>query len=30
VVEMAHRVERGELDPKISNYAELAALAGLS
>jgi 2-dehydropantoate 2-reductase len=30
VVEMAHRIERGELEPKISNYAELAALAGLT
>ena len=30
VVEMAHRIERGDLDPKLSNYAELAALAGLA
>ena len=29
VVEMAHRIERGELEPKLSNYAELASLAGL-
>jgi 2-dehydropantoate 2-reductase len=30
VVEFAHRIERGELEPQISNYAELAALAGLT
>jgi hypothetical protein len=30
VIEMAHRIERGELDPKLSNYAELASLAGLA
>jgi len=30
VVEFAHRIERGELEPKIGNYAELAALAGLT
>ncbi len=30
VVEMAHRVERGELEPRIENYAELARLAGLA
>jgi 2-dehydropantoate 2-reductase len=30
VVEMAHRIERGELEPQLSNYAELAALAGLA
>jgi len=30
VVEMAHRIERGDLDPKVGNYAELAALAGLA
>jgi 2-dehydropantoate 2-reductase len=30
VIEMAHRIERGELEPKISNYTELAALAGLA
>jgi 2-dehydropantoate 2-reductase len=30
VVEMAHRIERGELDPKLSNYAEFASLAGLA
>jgi 2-dehydropantoate 2-reductase len=29
VVAMAHRVERGELEPRIENYAELAELAGL-
>jgi 2-dehydropantoate 2-reductase len=29
VVELAHRIERGELEPKLSNYAELASLAGL-
>jgi 2-dehydropantoate 2-reductase len=29
VVEMAHRIERGELEPKLSNYAELATLAGV-
>ena len=29
VVEMAHRIERGELEPRIENYAELAQLAGL-
>jgi hypothetical protein len=29
VVEIAHRIERGELEPKLSNYAELASLAGL-
>jgi 2-dehydropantoate 2-reductase len=29
VVEMAHRIERGELEPRIENYAELARLAGL-
>jgi 2-dehydropantoate 2-reductase len=29
VVEMAHRIERGELEPAITNYAELAQLAGL-
>jgi 2-dehydropantoate 2-reductase len=30
VIEMAHRIERGDLDPKLSNYAELASLAGLA
>jgi hypothetical protein len=30
VVEFAHRIERGELEPKIGNYAELAELAGLA
>lgn len=30
VVEMAHRIERGELEPQIENYAELARLAGLA
>jgi 2-dehydropantoate 2-reductase len=30
VVEMAHRIERGELQPDISNYAPLAKLAGLT
>jgi 2-dehydropantoate 2-reductase len=29
VVEMAHRIERGDLEPKLSNYAALAAFAGL-
>ncbi len=29
IVEMAHRIERGDLEPQLSNYAELAALAGL-
>lgn len=29
VVEMAHRIERGELEPRLSNYAPLAELAGL-
>lgn len=29
VVEMAHRIERGDLEPKVGNYAELASLAGL-
>ncbi len=30
VVEMAHRIERGELEPRIENYGELARLAGLA
>jgi 2-dehydropantoate 2-reductase len=30
VVEMAHRIERGELEPRLENYAELAALAGVA
>ncbi len=30
VVEMAHRIERGDLEPAIGNYAELAKLAGLA
>lgn len=30
VVEMAHRIERGELEPQLSNYAELAVLAGVT
>lgn len=30
VVEMAHQIERGELEPKLSNYAELAALTGVT
>jgi 2-dehydropantoate 2-reductase len=30
VVEMAHRIESGDLNPKLSNYAELASLAGLA
>jgi 2-dehydropantoate 2-reductase len=30
VVEMAHRIERGELEPRIENYAPLAELAGLA
>ncbi len=30
IIEMAHRIERGDLDPKLSNYAELASLAGLA
>jgi 2-dehydropantoate 2-reductase len=30
VVEMAHRIERGELEPALTNYAELASLAGLA
>jgi 2-dehydropantoate 2-reductase len=30
VVEMAHRIERGELKPRIENYAELARLAALA
>jgi 2-dehydropantoate 2-reductase len=30
VVEMAHRIERGDLEPQIENYAELASLAGLA
>lgn len=30
VVEFAHRIERGELEPRIENYAPLAALAGLA
>ena len=30
VVEMAHRIERGELEVAIENYAELARLAGLA
>jgi 2-dehydropantoate 2-reductase len=29
VVEMAHRIERGDLEPQLSNYVELASLAGL-
>ncbi len=30
VVEMAHRIERGELEPRIENYADLAKRAGLA
>jgi hypothetical protein len=30
VVEIAHRSERGELEPRIENYAPLAELAGLA
>jgi 2-dehydropantoate 2-reductase len=30
VVEFAHRIERGDLEPRIENYAPLAELAGLA
>ena len=30
VVEFARRIERGELKPRIENYADLAALASLA
>jgi hypothetical protein len=30
VVEMVHRIEQDELEPRIENYAEVAALAGLA